>query len=194
MPTVGKFSTIPGVVTSEDRPARVHRLATHRKRRSFALPRIDDLFVAMAEAVSANDQDRFDALERDLLAHFDGSFSGMPSEMYERYLEVDRGWPAAVQPGSASAGAGRARGNSKASSRRALGPRTSISVRLPEAHVEWLTELAAASSASRSGVLTACLSIICENPAVVAAVQSELRAAEESEPVAPQTPADTDGD
>ena len=63
------------------------------------MPNLDKLFSAMAEAVAANDQNRFDALERDLLGHFEGSFSGMPREIYDRYLEIDRGWPAAVPSG-----------------------------------------------------------------------------------------------
>lgn len=128
---------------------------------------VEELFSAMAEAVAANDHERFDVLERKLLNHFDGGFSGMPRDVYQRYVEIDRRWPAT--PTSAPRQPAH-RGESVD-----LGPRTAIHMKLPEVLIDWLGDIAASYSANRSDVVTACLRVVRENPAVDAAVREQLR-------------------
>ena len=54
---------------------------------------IAQLLSDLAVAARENRRQDFDRLERELLAHFDGSFDGMPGHVYDRYVEVDRLWP-----------------------------------------------------------------------------------------------------
>lgn len=99
--------------------------------------RVDDLLARLADAARANEKADFDRLERELLDQFDGGFDGMPEEVYQRYLDVDRHWPIVVDdPG--------ARGRT-------------LEIRLPLREQLWLEELAAATDRSLSAVIAECL-------------------------------------
>ena len=101
---------------------------------------IDDLLAALRDAAQANEKADFDRLESELLALFDGGFDGMPAEVHEQYLAVDRHWPAAVdEPGS--------RGRT-------------LEIRLPLREQLWLERLAAVTDRSLSSVIGGCLEAI----------------------------------
>ena len=129
---------------------------------------LDALFEKMAVAVSGNDHERFDELERQLLDRFEGGFSGMPQEIYDRYLELDRSW--AVRPTQSA----RRHASGGATPSSELGPRTPLTARLPEVLTSWLREVATTTGSSRSDVLAVCLQLIRTNPAIEKAVIDEL--------------------
>lgn len=106
---------------------------------------IDDLLAALDRAARANQRDEFDRYESDLLSRF-GGFNAMPREIYERYLEIDRAWPASL---STSLGT--------ASSHITTLP---IHARVPDDLISWLHELGAETGHNRSDVLTACLQAV----------------------------------
>ncbi len=104
------------------------------------MARVDDLLAGLADAARANEKAEFDRLERELLAHFEGGFDGMPEDVYQRYLDVDRHWPIAVdRPGS--------RGRT-------------LEIRLPLREQLWLEELAAATDRGLSAVIAGCLEAV----------------------------------
>jgi hypothetical protein len=115
----------------------------------------EELLDALNEAAKANQQLEFDRLERDLLNGFEGGFAGMPRELYERYLEVDRAWPVQTDVGPAG-------GESAPSGR--LGPRLLVNARIPDQLLEWLVVVGAETGRSRSDVLTECLNAIRSDP------------------------------
>ena len=104
---------------------------------------VDLLLAALADAARHNEKDEFDRLERELLSHFDGSFEGMPPELYQRYLDVDRHWPIAVD-----------------SDAHGPGPRRTLEVRIPASDDAWLQDLAVAADRSLSAVVTECLEVL----------------------------------
>lgn len=117
---------------------------------------VDELLAAMTEAARHNEKDSFDRLERQLLDHFDGSFDGMPEEVYRRYIDVDRHWPIAVEPADAGPG------------------RRTLQVRLGAAEETWLQELAAETDRSLSAVVAECVDAIRGDAARSAEVRARL--------------------
>jgi hypothetical protein len=100
----------------------------------------------------------------------------MPREVYARYLAVDRGWPAIATPPQRDSSTMNPGSHTSASgSATRLGPRTLVSARLPESLHEWLRELSVASGANRSEVLTACLLLIRNDPAIHSKLLDRLR-------------------
>jgi hypothetical protein len=126
---------------------------------------IEELLTDMTVAVAANDHPGFDGLERELLARFSNGFAGMPKDVYERYLQVDRGWPAVAPPRVANREA-----ESDARAELDLGPDTPFQAKLPQRLYDWLTEICQTTGANRSNVLQACVLVIRENPAIERAV------------------------
>ena len=63
---------------------------------------INELLEALERAARTNQRDEFDRHEAKLLARF-GGFHGMPRDIYERYVEVDRAWPASLRSTEATA-------------------------------------------------------------------------------------------
>ncbi len=128
---------------------------------------VRDLLKAMASAARRNEKAEFDRLERDLLARFSGGFEGMPEEIYEHYLDVDRHWPIAVEPvGDAPP------------------RRRTLQIRLPAAEETWLQELAVETDRSLSAVFAECIDAVRSNPDVAGAVRDRLdsgRSLDESE-------------
>ncbi len=118
---------------------------------------VDLLLAALADAARHNEKDEFDRLERELLAHFEGGFEGMPPELYQRYLDVDRHWPIAVD-----------------SAARGPRPRRTLQVRIPAADDAWLKDLAIATDRSLSAVLTECLGIVRHDAALERSVRERL--------------------
>ena len=104
------------------------------------MARVDDLLLALREAARANEKDRFDGLEHELLALFDGGFDGMPEEVYEQYLAVDRLWPIALDESGT-------RGRT-------------LEIRLPVRNQLWLEKLAARTDRSLSAVIAECLDTV----------------------------------
>ncbi len=106
------------------------------------MPEIDDLLARMADAAQRNEKAEFDRLERELLANFEGGFEGMPEELYQRYLDVDRHWPIAVEPSSDRPG------------------RRTLQIRLGSLQEGWLQELAIATDRSLSAAVAECVEAI----------------------------------
>jgi hypothetical protein len=100
---------------------------------------VDELLEAMANAARRNEKSEFDQLERQLLDGFEGAFEGMPEEVYQRYLDVDRHWPIAVEP---------------TSDRPA---RRTLQIRLAAEEEAWLQEVAVAADRSLSAVVAECI-------------------------------------
>jgi hypothetical protein len=101
---------------------------------------IEDLLAGLEAAARANEKAEFDRLERELLAHFERGFDGMPADVYQQYVDVDRHWPVAVDNP-------RARGRT-------------LAIRLPLGDQLWLEELATATDRSLSSVISECLQAI----------------------------------
>jgi len=118
------------------------------------MARVDDLLAALRDAAEANEKADFDRLESELLALFEGGFDGMPADVHERYLGVDRHWPAAVdEPGS--------RGRT-------------LEIRLPLREQLWLEEFAQATDRSLSAVIAECLDALASHDALTARVRARL--------------------
>jgi hypothetical protein len=126
---------------------------------------LDELFDALDRAAKANQQDEFDRLERDLLDRFEGGFAGMPRDVYQRYLEVDRSWPLRLQ--SSSSGGDAPTGGQ--------GPRLLVNARVPEEFLEWLVALGGETGRSRSDVLTECLNMLRSEPGLEGKLRRALR-------------------
>lgn len=108
---------------------------------------VDELLEAMADAAGRNEKDEFDGLERRLLARFHGSFESMPEELYQRYLDVDRHWPIAVEPAIDPPGG-----------------RRTLQIRLAHDEEAWLQELAVATDRSLSAVIAECVDAVRQDP------------------------------
>lgn len=122
---------------------------------------VDDLLAALCDAARANEKTEFDRLERELLDRFGGSFDGMPADVYQQYLDVDRHWPIAVD------GAG-SRGRT-------------LEIRLPLRTQLWVEELAAVTDRSLSAVLAECLDAVRSDPGIEAGVRGRLERARSQE-------------
>jgi uncharacterized Zn finger protein len=121
---------------------------------------IDDLFAALRRAALANQRDEFDRHEGELLARF-GGFQEMPREIYDRYLEVDRAWPATLS-----------HLDDDTSSHVARLP---LHARLPDELISWLQELGAETERNRSDVLATCLETIRGDATLRESVAAALR-------------------
>ena len=121
---------------------------------------IDDLFAALQQAAQANQRDEFDRHEAELLSHF-GGFQGMPREIYDRYLEVDRAWPATLPHLEDDA-------SNHVS-------RLPLHARLPDELISWLQELGAETERNRSDVLATCLETIRNDATLREVVATSLR-------------------
>ena len=120
------------------------------------MPTVDDLLARLAEAARANQKEEFDRLERELLARYDGGFDRMPKAIYQRYLDIDRDWPIAVDgPGTDSLG-------------------RTLEVRLPAGDLAWLEELATRTDRSLSAVVAGCVEAVREDSAVEDRVRGTL--------------------
>ena len=117
---------------------------------------VDQLLAEMADAARHNQKARFDQLERSLMEHFDGGFDGMPEEIYQRYLDVDRHWPIAVEP----------TGGDPA--------RRTLQIRLGTSEEAWLQDLAAATDRSLSAVVAECVEAVRSDADRTAEVRSRL--------------------
>lgn len=123
------------------------------------MPTVDTLLEGLAEAARNNEKSDFDRLERELLAHYDGGFEGMPDDVYQRYLDVDRHWPISVEsPGAAG------------------GSRT-VELRLSPADRTWLEDLAVATDRSLSAVVAACLDAVRRDPSLEGRIREALERA-----------------
>ena len=127
-------------------------------------PELEALLRALDEAAWENRQTDFDRLERQLLDRFPGGFSAMPDAVHERYVEVDRAWPA--QPGAPG---------EEPSTIRDLGPRTPLTARIPALLLDWLREQAMTTGRHRSDVLAVCLQMIQEDHELVTRLMERLR-------------------
>jgi len=126
--------------------------------------RIDELLAAMQMAARENRRQDFDELEADLLDLYPGGLRGMPPEVYQRYLEVDRQWPVVV-------------GDGRAASDPELGPRAVLTARIPELQIAWLVEEGARAGRTRAEVLSACLRLVEEDEQLRRRLRDRLRAA-----------------
>jgi hypothetical protein len=115
---------------------------------------VSQLLEAMGVAARSARKSEFDRLERELLSRFEGGFEGIPAEIYSRYLEVDRAWPAVPFPPQERADEGP---EEAARPRPPVGPAVELTVELPEELVCWLAELGDESGCNRSEVLSECL-------------------------------------
>lgn len=115
---------------------------------------VAQLLEAMDVAARSARKSEFDRLERELLNRFEGGFDGMPAEIYSRYLEVDRAWPAVPVPPEERADGGP---EDAARSRPPVGPAVELTVELPEELVSWLAELGDETGCNRSEVVSECL-------------------------------------
>jgi len=122
---------------------------------------VDDLLAALADAARRNAKPEFDRLERQLLAHFHGGFEGMPEDVYQRYLDVDRHWPISLETPLAP-GEG------------ALKRRRTLLVRLAEPAGVWLQELAAATDRGPSAVVAECIDAVRGDSALAESVRARL--------------------
>jgi hypothetical protein len=134
---------------------------------------VSQLLEAMGVAARSARKSEFDRLERELLSRFEGGFEGMPDEIYSRYLEVDRAWPAVPFPREEHADGDPEDG---ARPRPPVGPAVELNVELPEELVSWLAELGDASGRNRSEVLSECLQTLRWNERLVATLQERLAA------------------
>lgn len=121
---------------------------------------VDELLAALDRAARGNHRDEFDRNEAELLNRF-GGFHGMPREIYDRYVEVDRAWPASLAS------------IEEAASRHVT--RLPLHVRVPDEIIGWLQEFGAETGHNRSDVLTACLEIIRKDDSLREAVVKMLR-------------------
>ena len=131
---------------------------------------VDDLFASLQQAARANQRDEFDRHEAELLSLY-GGFQGMPREIYDRYLEVDRCWPATLPLSDDDAT------NHVA--------RLPLHARIPDELISWLQELGAETGRNRSDVLTTCLETIRGDSELREGVAALLR---NGSPVAPSSP------
>jgi hypothetical protein len=120
------------------------------------MPTVDDLLESLAGAARENQKAEFDRLERELLAHYEGGFDGMPEDVYQRYLDVDRHWPIAVD-GKGAPSRGR-----------------TLEILLPVRDQLWLEELAAATDRSLSAVVSHCLASVRADPETDTKVREAL--------------------
>ncbi len=125
------------------------------------MARVDHLLAELADAARDNEKAEFDRLERELLGHFDGGFDGMPEEVYQRYLDVDRHWPIAVD---SSGSRGR-----------------TLEIRLPLREQLWLEELSAVTDRSLSAVIAACLEAVRADTPLEGDVRTRLERARHQE-------------
>ena len=122
---------------------------------------VDDLLAALTDAARRNAKSEFDQLERELLGHFHGGFEGMPEDVYQRYLDVDRHWPIALEfPLSPEPG-------------ESVRRRTLL-VRLVEPDDLWLHEMAAATDRGPSAVVAECIEAVRGDPALAETVRARL--------------------
>ena len=126
---------------------------------------VDEILEALSRAARENRKADFDDLERALLARFDGSLEGMPDDLYQRYLEVDRHWP--VVPASSD--------DAPVSEQEA---RRTLSVRLPAELDMWVRDLAARVDRSPSAVLAECIRIVSDDEQESADLERRLRRSE----------------
>lgn len=129
---------------------------------------VDELLRALDQAASQNRQDEFDRLEDQLVRLFEGGLRGMPREVYDRYLAVDRSWPAQAPIGDRERPGSSGDPNS-------LGPKMLVSTRLPAVVLDWLHSVAQHTGTSRSQVLTECVRIVRSTPEVERALVKSLR-------------------
>ncbi len=134
---------------------------------------VAQLLEAMRIAARSASKSEFDRLERELLSRFEGGFEGMPAEIYSRYLEVDRAWPAVPFPQQEQAAGGQEDG---ARPRPPLGPAVELTVELPEELVSWLAELGDESGCNRSEVLSECLETLRGDDRLASTLQEHLAA------------------
>ncbi len=125
------------------------------------MARVDDLLTGLDNAARDNEKAEFDRLERELLGHFDGGFDGMPEDVYQRYLDVDRHWPVAVD-GVGSRG-------------------RTLEIRLPLREQLWLEGLAAATDRSLSAVIAECLEAVRADTPLEGDVRARLERARRHE-------------
>jgi predicted transcriptional regulator len=118
---------------------------------------VDDLLAALARAAGQNEKAEFDRIERDLLSHFGGRLDAMPEEIYQRYLDVDRHWPIAVEPSADRPGA-----------------RRTLLIRLGGEEEAWLQGLAVDTDRSVSAVIAECVDSVRDDPARTAEVRARL--------------------
>lgn len=118
---------------------------------------VDELLGAMAEAARRNEKAAFDALERRLLARFQGSFESMPEDLYQRYIDVDRHWPIAVEPAVDPPGG-----------------RRTLQIRLAHDEEAWLQDLAVDTDRSLSAVIAECVDAVRHDPARTREVRARL--------------------
>lgn len=120
----------------------------------------DELLAALDRAAKANQRDEFDRHEAELLSRF-GGFQGMPREVYQKYVQVDRSWPAAL--------------SSSEEEPSSHVTRLPLHARVPDELISWLQELSAETGRNRSDVLTACLETIRDDDSLRESVAKTLR-------------------
>lgn len=108
---------------------------------------VDSLLAALADAARRNAKTEFDRLELELFSLFHGGFEGMPEDVYQRYLDVDRHWPIAVEPARPPGADAPLR-------------RRTLLVRLAEVEDLWVKEMAAETDRSPSAVVSECIEAI----------------------------------
>ena len=118
---------------------------------------LDELLGALADAARRNEKEAFDRIERQLLDRFDGRLESMPAELYERYLDVDRLWPIAVEPAS-----------------EAPALRRTLQVRLGAEEETWLQDLAVETDRALSAVVAECIDSVRRDPERTAEVRERL--------------------
>ena len=132
---------------------------------------VSQLLEAMDAAARSDQKDEFDGLELELLSRFEGGFDGMPADIYDRYLEVDRAWPAVPPPPSSSAG-----GAQRETPSAPVGPPIELTAELPEELVSWIAELGDRSGCNRSEVLSECLQTLRRSRRLEAELEKRLAA------------------
>ena len=120
----------------------------------------DELLAALDRAARANQRDQFDRHEAELLSRF-GGFQGMPREVYQKYVEVDRSWPATLV--------------SSEEDPSSHVTRLPLHARVPDDLISWLQELGAETGRNRSDVLTICLETIRDDESLRESVAKMLR-------------------
>lgn len=118
---------------------------------------VDDLLAALADAARRNEKADFDRVERELLSHFDGRLESMPEDVYERYLDVDRHWPIAVEPADDVTAA-----------------RRTLQIRLGAEEEAWLQDVASETDRSLSAVVAECVDAVRRDPTRVAELRGRL--------------------
>jgi hypothetical protein len=122
---------------------------------------VDALLAALADAARRNAKSEFDRLEHELLTHFHGGFEGMPEDVYQRYLDVDRHWPISLSSRAAS-------------DTDTPRHRRTLLVRLTEAADTWVRELSAATDRGPSAVVAECIEAVRADPALAEVVRARL--------------------